>query len=141
MEALRGKGYRIEAVPARGYRLVEVPDRLTALELSPLLNTRELGRGVHYFESRWPPPTRWRSGWRRRAPRTARWWWPSSRRAGKGRRGRAWVSPPGLNLYFSAILRPELPPQRAPELTLVAAVALAETLREAGARGLHQVAQ
>jgi BirA family biotin operon repressor/biotin-[acetyl-CoA-carboxylase] ligase len=43
-----------------------------------------------------------------------------------------WVSPPGLNLYFSVILRPELPPQRAPELTLVAAVALAETLREAG---------
>ena len=27
---------------------------------------------------------------------------------------RAWVSPPGLNLYFYAILRPELPPQRAP---------------------------
>ena len=52
--------------------------------------------------------------------------------AGKGRRGRVWSSPSGLNLYFSAILRPELPPQRASELTLVAAVALAETLRAQG---------
>ena len=49
---------------------------------------------------------------------------------GRGRRGRSWSSPPGLNLYLSAILRPELPPQRAPEMTLVAAVALCETLRD-----------
>jgi BirA family biotin operon repressor/biotin-[acetyl-CoA-carboxylase] ligase len=38
-----------------------------------------------------------------------------------------------LSLACSVVLRPELPPQRAPELTLVAAVALAEALREAGA--------
>ena len=33
------------------------------------------------------------------------------------------ISPPGKNLYLSVILRPELPPHRAPELTFVAAVA------------------
>lgn len=26
--------------------------------------------------------------------------------AGRGRRGRSWVSPPGSNLYFSVLLRP-----------------------------------
>src|SRR5690606_30796939 len=51
---------------------------------------------------------------------------------GRGRRGRSWSSPPGKNLYCSLVLRPELPPARAAELTLVAAVALAETLRDAG---------
>jgi BirA family biotin operon repressor/biotin-[acetyl-CoA-carboxylase] ligase len=52
--------------------------------------------------------------------------------AGRGRRGRAWASPPRRNLYFSAILRPELPPARAPELTLVASLAVCDALRQAG---------
>jgi BirA family biotin operon repressor/biotin-[acetyl-CoA-carboxylase] ligase len=132
VEALRGKGYRIEAVPARGYRLVGVPDRLTALELSPLLATHDLGHGIHYYETL--------DSTNQLAFRLAHDGAEhgevvitEQQTAGKGRRGRTWVSPPGLNLYFSAILRPELPPQRAPELTLVAAVALTEVLREAGA--------
>jgi BirA family biotin operon repressor/biotin-[acetyl-CoA-carboxylase] ligase len=131
VEALRGKGYRIEAAPARGYRLVEVPDRLTQLELSPLLSTHDLGRAIHFHETV--------GSTNELAFRLAHDGAEhgevvvaEQQTTGKGRRGRTWVSPPGLNLYFSAILRPELPPQRAPELTLVAAVALTEVLREAG---------
>ena len=131
VEALRGKGYRIEAVPARGYRLVEVPDRLTQLELSPLLSTHDLGRAIHFHESVGSTNElafrMAHDGAEHGEVVVA-----EQQTAGKGRRGRAWISPPGLNLYFSAILRPELPPQRAPELTLVAAVALTEVLRESG---------
>jgi BirA family transcriptional regulator, biotin operon repressor / biotin---[acetyl-CoA-carboxylase] ligase len=47
---------------------------------------------------------------------------------GKGRLGRTWFSPPHLNLYFSLILRPEFAPAQASHITLMAAVALAETL-------------
>ena len=47
---------------------------------------------------------------------------------GRGRLSRSWVSPPFLNLYCSVILRPKLPPVHAPQLTLMAAVALAETV-------------
>ena len=35
-------------------------------------------------------------------------------------------------MYFSVVLRPELPPARAPELTLVASVAMCDALRQAG---------
>src|SRR5687768_18315867 len=48
VQSLRRMGYRIEAAPSRGYRLVEVPDRLTPLELAPLIGTREVGRTLHY---------------------------------------------------------------------------------------------
>ena len=48
---------------------------------------------------------------------------------GRGRLGRHWVSPPNVNLYLSFVLRPTLPPARAPQITLMAAVALAETLK------------
>ncbi|HJU61766.1 MAG TPA: biotin--[acetyl-CoA-carboxylase] ligase [Candidatus Binatia bacterium] len=47
---------------------------------------------------------------------------------GRGRLGRPWVSPPYVNLYLSVILRPTLPPIDAPQITLMAAVALAESL-------------
>lgn len=47
---------------------------------------------------------------------------------GRGRLGRSWISPPYLNLYLSIVLRPQLPPANAPQITLMAAVALAETV-------------
>ena len=48
---------------------------------------------------------------------------------GKGRLGREWISPPGVNLYFSMILKPDFPPSEAPFITLASAVAVASVLR------------
>jgi BirA family biotin operon repressor/biotin-[acetyl-CoA-carboxylase] ligase len=50
---------------------------------------------------------------------------------GRGRLDRGWVSPPG-GIWLSVLCRPDLPPAHAPLLTLAAAVAAAETAREAG---------
>lgn len=49
-------------------------------------------------------------------------------RRGRGRLGRRWESPTGLGLYLSVILRPAIPPQSAPILTLMGAVAGAEAI-------------
>jgi BirA family transcriptional regulator, biotin operon repressor / biotin---[acetyl-CoA-carboxylase] ligase len=47
--------------------------------------------------------------------------------AGRGRLGRSWEAPPGVALLFSVLLKP--PPERdVPELSLVAGVAVADTL-------------
>lgn len=46
---------------------------------------------------------------------------------GRGRLGRNWASPVG-NVYSTAILRPAIPTHRAAELSLVAAVAVADTV-------------
>ncbi|MCX5829907.1 MAG: biotin--[acetyl-CoA-carboxylase] ligase [Deltaproteobacteria bacterium] len=51
---------------------------------------------------------------------------------GKGRLNRVWQSPPGRNLYVSIILRPRIAPPAAPQLTLVAGVAVAELLASCG---------
>jgi BirA family transcriptional regulator, biotin operon repressor / biotin---[acetyl-CoA-carboxylase] ligase len=57
--------------------------------------------------------------------------WITARRqvAGRGRRGRAWVSEPG-NLYASLLVTDPAPPQRAAELSLVAALAVHDALAE-----------
>jgi len=46
--------------------------------------------------------------------------------AGRGRLGRSWHSPAGLNLYFSLVLRPPCRPEAAPLLCLATALAVAE---------------
>jgi BirA family biotin operon repressor/biotin-[acetyl-CoA-carboxylase] ligase len=48
--------------------------------------------------------------------------------AGRGRMGRQWHSPPGVNLYATIILRPAMPLNEVPRLSLVAGVAAAEAL-------------
>ncbi len=50
--------------------------------------------------------------------------------AGRGRLGRVWASPPGVNLTFSLVLRPSIGPREAPLVCLATAVAIAEVLDE-----------
>ena len=51
-----------------------------------------------------------------------------AQRAGRGRRGAAWVSPPRRNLLCSVVLRPALPMEKWPRLTHACALAVCETL-------------
>lgn len=51
-----------------------------------------------------------------------------SQTAGRGRRGRSWVSKPG-NLFCSLLLRPVAPLATAAQLSFVAALAVAEAIR------------
>jgi BirA family biotin operon repressor/biotin-[acetyl-CoA-carboxylase] ligase len=55
--------------------------------------------------------------------------------AGRGQRGRRWLAPPGAALLVSCVLRPPLPPSRWPELTLVAAHAVADGVARAAGIG------
>jgi BirA family transcriptional regulator, biotin operon repressor / biotin---[acetyl-CoA-carboxylase] ligase len=48
---------------------------------------------------------------------------------GRGRLGRIWVSPPGVNLYMSVILKPDVDPKDITLITILSAVACANALR------------
>ena len=50
--------------------------------------------------------------------------------AGKGRLGRSFVSPPGVGVYMSILLRPKLPAEEAVAITGIAAVAAAQAIRD-----------
>jgi BirA family biotin operon repressor/biotin-[acetyl-CoA-carboxylase] ligase len=54
-----------------------------------------------------------------------------SQSRGRGRMGRSWSSPPGVGLYFSCLLRPEIPADSLPLCTLLAGGATAHALIEA----------
>ncbi len=59
-----------------------------------------------------------------------------SQRAGRGRRGRAWDSPGGGNLYCSVVLRPRRPQRDWPGLSPAVAAGVALAAAELGVRGL-----
>jgi BirA family biotin operon repressor/biotin-[acetyl-CoA-carboxylase] ligase len=62
--------------------------------------------------------------------------WAGEQTAGRGRRGRIWLSPPG-NLYLSLVLRPDAAPSRAAQLGFVAALGLGDALAALTGPALH----
>jgi len=125
--ALRRLGYRIEARRAHGYVLAGAPDRLGPAELEPHLAGR-------WRDIRWLAET---DSTQRVARELARAGAPEgtvviaeAQTAGRGRLGRTWHSPRGVNLYCSIVLRPPLPPAAVPQVALVAGVAVAAALAE-----------
>ena len=49
---------------------------------------------------------------------------------GRGRMGRIWMSPAGQGLWFSVLLRPQLTPQAATQLTVIGATAISRAIRQ-----------
>jgi BirA family biotin operon repressor/biotin-[acetyl-CoA-carboxylase] ligase len=132
LDSLRSRGYVIQASGGRGYRLVEVPDTVGEREIAPLLATGELGRKIHSF-AELPSTNDEADRLAEEGALHGEVVIADVQTQGRGRRGRAWFAPAGKALTLSIVLRPPLPPSRAPEITLVAAVAIAEAARELGA--------
>ncbi len=53
---------------------------------------------------------------------------------GRGRLGREWFSPRGVNLYLSTILRPPIPPWKGPQLVFLGAMAVVRAVEGLGLR-------
>jgi BirA family biotin operon repressor/biotin-[acetyl-CoA-carboxylase] ligase len=91
------------------------------------LNAARLGTEFHYFEEISSTSTRARELAEKGAPEgvvvVA-----EAQTHGRGRLGRRWESPALANLYFSVVLRPEIAPAHAAQITLTAAVALADSV-------------
>lgn len=51
---------------------------------------------------------------------------------GRGRLGKLWFSPPGLNLYASVLLRPSIPPSAVPVFAMIASLAVSEAVWSEG---------
>ncbi len=126
---LRDLGYTIDAVTSRGYRLTASPDALLIEELRSGLETRIVGRELVFFDETDSTNTRARElGDQGHIEGTVVI--ADRQTAGKGRLGRVWASPAGVNLYTSVLLRPPILPFDGPQLTFISAVAVARAIRD-----------
>lgn len=124
IEELRKLGYEIEASPHLGYRLANDPDLLHADDLVARLGrTKVIGRDMRVFQETTSTndvvEKLARDGVKEGVVVFA-----ESQTQGRGRLGRKWVSPAGKGLWFSVLLRPDLRPQEATQLTVAAATAV-----------------
>ena len=129
IEELRQLGYEISASPHQGYQLQSVPDRLVADDLIGLVAGHHvIGRDIRVFEETNSTndivEKLARDGVKEGAVVFA-----EAQTRGRGRLGRKWLSPARRGLWFSVLLRPDLRPQAATQLTVAAATALCRAIR------------
>lgn len=129
VEALRRVGYQLEAQPKQGYRLLSAPDAISPQEVLPGLTTQRFGRRVEYRDTVGSTNDLAKE-LARAGALEGHLILADEQTRGKGRLGRAWATPKASALAMSLILRPHLPPYQAPRITLVAAVAVAQAVRE-----------
>ncbi len=128
IEELRKLGYEIGASPHHGYVLKATPDLLHADDLlSRMGKVRAIGRDIRVFGET--------NSTNDIVEKLARDGvaegiavFAETQTKGRGRLGRRWVSPQGCGLWFSVLLRPNLRPQAATQLTVISAVAVARAI-------------
>ena len=129
IEQLRELGFEFEARRAQGYRLLESPDLLISADLLAALDTRLVGNQV-CCEKELVSTNLHASQLAAEGAKEGLVVLAESQTAGRGRMGRRWESPAGVNLYCSVLLKPPIPPRQAAQLTFLSAVATAEALKE-----------
>ncbi len=126
---LRTQGYAIEAVPSRGYRLRARPDALLPAVIKVGLNTAVVAKSIECYAELDSTNLRAHVLAEQGAPEGSAVV-AECQTMGRGRMGRSWSSPPGVNVYTSILLRPTLALNEATQLTFLAAVAVARAIEK-----------
>lgn len=130
IKTLREEGYVIDSVSNKGYKLVKSPDILLEDDIKSSLSTSWLGRTVKVMKTVDSTNLEARrlaeAGASHGTLVTA-----EEQTAGKGRRGRSWVSVPGQGVWMSFVLRPDVELENSSMLTLIAALAVEKGIRDA----------
>jgi BirA family biotin operon repressor/biotin-[acetyl-CoA-carboxylase] ligase len=137
IEALRELGAPIEAAAGRGYRLTWPLEPLDAASIRSALDPA-LRRRIGDVDLHWQIDST-SSALLRAAATGARdlsVCVAETQSAGRGRRGRGWVSPLGGNVYFSLLRRFAAGMGALSGLSLVAGIALVDALADCGVEGV-----
>lgn len=129
VKALEDEGFVIESVTARGYRLSPDSNRISAELISAANSAEQLGCKMVILDETDSTNNAAKELASQGAVHgtvvTA-----DHQTSGKGRMGRKFVSPTGMGLYMSVVIRPEFSTLFAPLITSAAAVAAAEAVEK-----------
>ena len=133
IDALRARGLPIDARTGLGYRLPWPTQLLEVADIKAQLEIPDQGP----LEVHWELDSTSSELARRQASLSdLSVMLAEGQQAGRGRRGRTWLSPPGLNIYLSRLKRFEHGFAGLSGLSLTVGVAVAQALEDVGAVGL-----
>ena len=128
---LRSQGYNIESVNKKGYRLVDEPtDLLNQQNIYRNLKTKFIGKNVLHFET--IDSTNDYAKKIGNELRDGSVIISEEQTKGKGRLGRVWESKAGEGIWMSIILKPNIIPNKAPFITLIAGASIVKALNILG---------
>lgn len=128
IESLRQEGFELEVVRKKGYRITSKPDKVSENELLIGLETNCLGKRIVFKES--VESTQKEAHQIAEEAEEGTLVIAEEQTEGRGRMARPWQSPKYTGIWMSIILKPELPPVKAPQFTLITAVAVTEAIRD-----------
>lgn len=129
MKELEKDGYEIEAKSRLGYKIISSPDKLSENTLKWGLDTDWLGNTIHHLEVTESTQTVAHQLARDGAPHGTVVI-ADEQTKGKGRMHRTFHSTSNTGIWMSIILRPNLLPFLASQLTLLTATVLADVIKE-----------
>ncbi|SHE97479.1 biotin--[acetyl-CoA-carboxylase] ligase [Alkalibacter saccharofermentans] len=129
IQTLIHDGYPVISVPNKGYYLDEKKDILSKNIISSMLNTKFIGKQLEIYKSVESTNDLLKDLAREGAVEGTVVIGDEQTK-GKGRRGRSFHSPMGKGVYMSILLRPEMDPESALKITVIAAVAESLAIEE-----------
>lgn len=124
---LKEEGYKIESISRKGYKLIEEPDILSRDDLLIELQNNKLGNDIYYFKTI-DSTNNYGKKLALDGALEGTIVLSDEQTGGRGRLGRAWVSPPGTSISMSIILRPTIYPNEAAKITEITAAAVANAI-------------
>lgn len=135
INSIRDEGYEIESISNRGYKIISSPDILTLEEIEPYLHTDYIGRNIIHYDSTTSTNFIAKSlgeSYESHGSVVI----SEEQTNGRGRLGRNWISPKHKGIWMSIILKPDLNPIDAVNLTQTAAAAVTLATGELGIKTL-----
>jgi BirA family transcriptional regulator, biotin operon repressor / biotin---[acetyl-CoA-carboxylase] ligase len=129
IQGLEEQGYVIKSVHKKGYQLVETPGTLNRVELERGLQTSFIGHQI-VIEETVPSTQKLAHHLAEDKAVDGTVVLADEQTGGRGRLGRTWHSPKGTGIWMSLILRPDLPIQKTPQITLLTAVSVARAIQK-----------
>jgi len=125
---LKEEGYIINSVTNKGYILVEAPDILHPVEIKELLNTNFIGKEIIYLNSV-DSTNNYGKKMAENDFTDGTVIIAEEQTSGRGRLGRHWISPKGKGIWMTIMLKPDIKPDQASQITLIAAMAVLKGIK------------
>lgn len=126
---LKNEDFIIEAKPRLGYKIVSYPDKLLPIIVEKGLRTSVIGRNIYYYQTLDSTNSLAKS-LAQEGVVEGSLVIAEEQVGGRGRCGRRWVSPKEVNILASIILRPNILPHQIPQLAILGAVSVADSIRK-----------
>lgn len=123
IKKLKEEGFVIESVTNKGYILISSPDALYPVEIKRNLKTEFIGKEIIYLDSV-DSTNNYGKELASRGFNDGILIVAEEQTKGRGRLGREWISQKGKGIWMTIMLKPDIKPDMASQVTLIAALSV-----------------